>query len=329
MEGKAEQLKKQLRIVFMGSASFAVASLDALVKAGYPIVGVITAPDKAAGRGKHIRKTAVKEYAESAGLKILQPTNLKDPVFLEEYQALKGNLGVVVAFRMLPEAVWAFPEFGTFNLHASLLPQYRGAAPINHAIINGENETGVTTFFLKHEIDTGNILFREPVAIAPNETYGELHDKLTIAGANLVLKTVKAIEIKSYKLTPQHLLIKPGEALKPAPKIFKDDCQINWNSKAIDIHNLIRGLNPIPSAFSFLVSPDEVAFQVKIFKTNIEYKSHHEQIGNILSDQKSKLGVYVAEGIVNIEELQMAGKKRVFIKDFLNGFRISVGWKFR
>jgi methionyl-tRNA formyltransferase len=329
MEVKDGTATKQLRIVFMGSASFAVASLDALVKAGYPIVGVITAPDKAAGRGKLLRKTAVKEYAESAGLKLLQPANLKDPAFLEEYKALNGNLGVVVAFRMLPEAVWAFPKFGVFNLHASLLPQYRGAAPINHAIINGETETGVTTFFLKHEIDTGNIIFRAAVPIAQDDTFGLLHDKLMAIGAELVLKTVKAIENDSYTLTSQHVLIKPGTPLKTAPKIFKEDCRINWNSKAIDIHNLVRGLGPVPAAFGFLVSPDEQEFQVKIFKTNIDYKTHHEETGSILSDQKSHLGVFVVDGIVNIEELQMAGKKRVFIKDFLNGFRISAGWKFR
>lgn len=320
--------KNSLRIIFMGTPDFAVASLDVLVSAGYNIVGVITAPDRAAGRGKKLKKPEVKLYAETAGLRILQPVNLKDPLFVDELKALHPNLGIVVAFRMLPEKVWALPELGTFNLHASLLPQYRGAAPINHAIINGDKETGVTTFFLKHEIDTGNIIFRKKVTIEPDETYGQLHDKLRVKGAQLVLKTVKAIEEGNYKLISQHDLVSPGEVLKAAPKIFKDNCRINWENRSEDIYNLVRGLNPVPAAFSYLRNPQGEELQVKIFRTHYRKVNHDEPIGTLITDNKNELAVYATDGIIHIDELQMEGKSRMMIKAFLNGFRFSQGWMF-
>src|SRR5471030_1888958 len=238
-----------MRIVFMGTPEFAVASLDALVKAGLEVVGVITAPDKPAGRGQKLSESAVKQYAVANGLKVLQPEKLKNPEFLEELKSLKADLQVVVAFRMLPEVVWNMPPRGTLNLHASLLPQYRGAAPINWAIINGEKESGVTTFFLKHEIDTGDILFTEKVTLNGHETAGELHDRLMNKGAGLLVKTVKGVESGRYSEHPQSQLIE-GAELKHAPKIFKEDCLIDWNNTAENIYNKIRGLSPSPTAYT-------------------------------------------------------------------------------
>lgn len=322
-------MKRELRIVFMGSPKFAVASLEALVDARYSIVGVITAPDKTAGRGQQLKKTDVKAYAEAKGLKLLQPENLKDPHFLYEFKALGANLGIVVAFRMLPESVWSYPEFGTFNLHASLLPQYRGAAPINHAIINGETETGVTTFYLKQEIDTGNIIYREKVIIGENETFGQLHDRLMTAGSKLVLKTVKSIENESVSFIPQHDLIKTGEVLSGAPKIYKENCKIDWNRKANEIHNLVRGLNPVPTAYTILVNPDGEEHLMKVFKTSYKETDHQHHPGSIKTDHKTEFGIFASNGIVNIEELQMAGKKRLSVDAFLNGIKLTSEWKVR
>ncbi len=316
-------MKKELRIVFLGTPDFAVASLDALVKAGYHIAGVVTAPDKPAGRGKKLRITAVKQYALDAGLKILQPTNLKDPQFLDELRALNANLGIVVAFRMLPEAVWQMPELGTFNLHASLLPNYRGAAPINHAIMNGETETGVTTFFLKQAIDTGNIIFRSPVPILPDETFGQLHDKLMAEGAQLVLKTVEAIEHDDYQPIPQEKLLDGDQVIKTAPKIFREDCEIDWQLPGKRIFDFVRGLSPIPAAHAFLEKPDGQKDQLKIFRVDFVDFRHSEKPGTIATDQKTEFGVYVPDGKIMILDLQMAGKKRHFVKDFLNGYRIE------
>jgi len=320
-------MKKELRIVFMGSPEFAVASLDALLMANYNIVGVVTAPDKVAGRGKQIRKTAVKTYAETKGLTLLQPANLKDSQFIEDFKALNANLGVVVAFRMLPEVVWSYPELGTFNLHASLLPQYRGAAPINHAIINGETETGITTFFLQHEIDTGHIIYREKLPIGEKETFGELHDRLMKAGADLVLRTAKSIENQSIKLIPQSELLKLDETIKNAPKIFKDDCRINWNKSAKEIFNLVRGLNPLPAAFTHLVSPEGEEIQMKVLWTSFEEISHQDEPGTIRTNNKNELIAFTGDGIIKIEELQLAGKKCLPVTDFLNGFKLSSSWK--
>lgn len=320
-------MKKDLRIVFMGSPEFAVASLDALTTANYTVVGVVTAPDKIAGRGKQIRKTAVKEYAETKGLKLLQPANLKDSQFIAELSDLNANLGVVVAFRMLPEIVWSYPQLGTFNLHASLLPQYRGAAPINHAIINGETETGITTFFLQHEIDTGHIIYQEKLPIGEKETFGELHDRLMKAGADLVLKTVKSIENQSVRLIPQNELISPGEIIKPAPKIYKENCRIDWKKSAKEVFDLVRGLNPAPAAYTHLISPDGDEIQMKVLKTSFEEIAHEEQAGNIRTNSKNEFVVFARDGIISIEELQLAGKKCLPVTDFLNGFRLTSSWK--
>lgn len=316
-------MKKELRIVFLGTPDFAVASLDALVKAGHHIAGVVTAPDKPAGRGKKLRITAVKQYALDAGLKIMQPANLKDAQFLDELSALNANLGIVVAFRMLPEAVWQMPEMGTFNLHASLLPQYRGAAPINHAIMNGETETGVTTFFLNHAIDTGNIIFRSSVPILPDETFGQLHDKLMVEGAKLVLKTVEAIKNDDIEPVPQKNLLDEDQAIKTAPKLFREDCEINWRQSGKRIHDFVRGLSPIPAAHTFLLKPDGQKEQLKIFKVDFVDLEHSEKPGTIITDQKKIFGVYVFDGKIMIRDLQMAGKKRHNVKDFLNGYQIK------
>lgn len=316
-------MKKELRIVFLGTPDFAVASLDALVKAGHHIAGVVTAPDKPAGRGKKLRITAVKQYALDAGLKIMQPANLKDAQFLDELSALNANLGIVVAFRMLPEAVWQMPEMGTFNLHASLLPQYRGAAPINHAIMNGETETGVTTFFLNHAIDTGNIIFRSSVPILPDETFGQLHDKLMDEGAKLVLKTVEAIKNDDIEPVPQKNLLDEDQAIKTAPKLFREDCEINWRQSGKRIHDFVRGLSPIPAAHTFLLKPDGQKEQLKIFKVDFVDLEHSEKPGTIITDQKKIFGVYVFDGKIMIRDLQMSGKKRHNVKDFLNGYQIK------
>lgn len=314
--------KEDFRIVFLGTPDFAVASLDAIVKEGYNVVAVVTAPDKPAGRGKKITGSEVKEYAKQHGLAILQPEKLKDPDFLATLHALKPNLGVVVAFRMLPEVVWSMPELGTFNLHASLLPQYRGAAPINHALINGEQETGVTTFFLSHEIDTGKILFQKKVHISPNTTAGQLHDQLMILGADLVIETLRAIETGNFKLINQDLLIKDDVILKNAPKIHRENCQICWDKNAIDIYNFIRGLSPYPAAFSVLKTLDGREYPLKIYNACYENISHNNEIGCIYTDHKDTFAVWVKDGRVCITEMQYPGKKRMSAKDFLNGYKI-------
>lgn len=316
-----------LRIVFMGTPKFAVASLEALLDAGFDVAGVITSPDKPAGRGKKLTESEVKSFAVSKGLPVLQPTNLKSPGFIDELKSLNANLGIVVAFRMLPEIVWAMPEYGTFNLHASLLPDYRGAAPINYAIINGEKETGVTTFLLKQEIDTGAIIFQEKTPIHPDETAGELHDRLMTIGANLVIKTATAIQNNDYPQISQVSLITKEKIIKPAPKIFKEDCQINWYNHADVINNLIRGLSPYPAAISNLVSDSGERIQIKIFKATIEICSISQQPGEIDFFGKERLEVWVKNGKIIIDELQMEGKKRMKAKEFLNGFRLTEKWK--
>lgn len=316
-----------LRIVFMGTPKFAVASLEALLDKGFDVAGVITSPDKPAGRGKKLTESEVKGFAVSKGLPVLQPTNLKSPDFIDDLKSLNANLGIVVAFRMLPEIVWAMPEYGTFNLHASLLPDYRGAAPINYAIINGEKETGVTTFFLKQEIDTGEIIFQEKTPINPDETAGELHDRLMITGANLVIKTVKAIQNDDYPQISQLSLINSEKIIKPAPKIFKEDCQINWDNHAEVINNLIRGLSPYPGAISNLESDSGERIQIKIFKAKIEICPSFNQPGEIEIFGKERLAVWVKNGKIIIDELQMEGKKRMKTKEFLNGFRLTGKWK--
>lgn len=308
-------MNKDLRIVFMGTPDFAVASLKSIVEAGFNVVGVITAPDKPAGRGQQLSKSAVKIYAEEQQLTLLQPSNLKDEDFLNELKALNANLQVVVAFRMLPEAVWNMPELGTFNLHASLLPQYRGAAPINWAIINGEKETGVSTFFLQHEIDTGELIFQEKVSIGENETAGELHDKLMLVGAELVIKTLTAIAENNIQTTPQD----NSTELKLAYKIFKPFCKIDWLKTAAEIHNHIRGLSPYPTAFTlFKHQPSAKTINCKIFKANVLTEKHHHKVGKIMFT-KNELKIAVKDGFISILELQPEGKKRMTVAAFLNG----------
>jgi methionyl-tRNA formyltransferase len=321
--------KEDLRIVFMGTPAFAVESLKALVENRYNVVGVITTPDKPAGRGYQMQASEVKKYALAHDLLLLQPEKLKNEVFLNELQQLNADLQIVVAFRMLPEVVWNMPRFGTFNLHASLLPQYRGAAPINWAIINGEKETGVTTFFLSHEIDTGKIIFQEKMPINDDDNAGTLHDKLMKLGAELVLKTVDAILENSIDTIPQSELISDETILKPAPKIFKETCRINWEDTASNIRNLIRGLSPTPAAWTELILPDQSTLTLKIYESEIVRAENHKMPGTIISDHKNYVDIATREGYLRILDLQIAGKKRMNIKNFLNGFQLSEGTKVR
>ena len=299
----------------MGTPQFAVTSLDALIKAGCEIVAVVTAPDKPAGRGQKLTESAVKQYAVENGIKALQPEKLKDPAFLEELKALEADLQVVVAFRMLPEVVWNMPPRGTINLHASLLPQYRGAAPINWVLINGEKESGVTTFFLKHDIDTGDILFTEKVTLTGQETAGDLHDRLMYKGAGLLVKTVKGIESGRYNEHPQSQLAE-GVELKHAPKIFKEDCEIDWNLPAESIYNKIRGLSPTPTAYTTLNGKT-----LKIFKAEVDNEPPDIPPGSFSTDHKTVLKFAAADGYVRLKELQLEGKKQMDIEQFLRGFK--------
>jgi methionyl-tRNA formyltransferase len=305
-----------MRIVFMGTPQFAVASLDALITAGCDIVAVVTAPDKPAGRGQKLNESAVKQYAVANGLKVLQPEKLKNPEFLDELRALQADLQVVVAFRMLPEVVWNMPPKGTINLHASLLPQYRGAAPINWVLINGEKESGVTTFFLRHEIDTGNILFTEKVTLSGRETAGELHDWLMNKGAGLLVKTVKGVESGRYNEHPQSLLM-PGEELRHAPKIFKEDCLIDWNQPAQTVYNKIRGLSPVPTAYTSLNDKN-----LKIYRAEYELEDHQIPPGHFITDHKTYLKFAAPDGFVSLKEIQLEGKKQMGIEEFLRGIRL-------
>lgn len=336
---------KGLRIVFMGTPDFAVMPLKRLVDEGYNIAGVVTTPDKPAGRGLKVRESAVKEYACKAGLKVLQPVKLKDPQFLEEFMALEPDLAIVIAFRMLPEAVWSAPRLGTFNLHASLLPQYRGAAPINWAVMNGETKTGVTTFFLNHEIDKGAILGRREVGITAEDTAGTLHDKLMLAGTDLVVETV--VDIASGNIVPVEQPASDAD-LRPAPKIFKEDCLIRWDNDCRHIYDFIRGLSPYPAAWAYLIKEGNApvcvarsenergetesescpqtpvlpeSLQVKIFSAAYEVATHSHVHGKIFSDEKTYIKVACGDGYIYIKELQLAGKKRMTAGDFLRGFK--------
>ncbi|MDP3470146.1 MAG: methionyl-tRNA formyltransferase [Daejeonella sp.] len=304
-----------MKIVFMGTPDFAVASLSALLDADFDIVGVITAADKPAGRGQKISESAVKRFAVEKGLKILQPVKLKDPEFLKELKLLDADIQVVVAFRMLPELVWNMPPKGTVNLHASLLPQYRGAAPINWAIINGEKRSGVSTFFLKQEIDTGDLLFAEELDIEDDDTAGDLHDKLMIIGAGLLVKTIKAIEAGKYREIPQNT--HQEHELKKAPKIFREDCQINWDRPVKDVYNLIRGLSPHPAAFCQLQDKT-----LKIFNAAIEEKAITDKPGTILTDNKTYLKFACRNGLISVRDLQLEGKKQMKVDEFLRGVRL-------
>jgi methionyl-tRNA formyltransferase len=304
-----------MKIVFMGTPDFAVASLNALLDADFDIVGVITAPDKPAGRGQKINESAVKQFAVQRGLRVLQPVKLKDPDFLNELKSLNADIQVVVAFRMLPELVWNMPPKGTINLHASLLPQYRGAAPINWAIINGEKRSGVSTFFLKQEIDTGDLLFAEEIDIEDDDTAGVLHDKLMVIGAGLLVKTIRAIEAGKYKEIPQNT--HQENELKKAPKIFREDCQINWDRPVKEVFNLIRGLSPYPAAFCQL--QDKV---LKIYRATAEEKPISGKPGDILTDNKTYLKFACHDGLISVLELQLEGKKRMKVDEFLRGVRL-------
>lgn len=305
------------RIVFMGTPTFAVETLKALLEAEANIVGVITAPDRKAGRGMKLQPSAVKQFAAEQGLKVLQPTNLKSEEFIEELKSLEATLQIVVAFRMLPEVVWNMPKNGTFNLHASLLPQYRGAAPINWAIINGEKESGVTTFFLQHKIDTGDIILQESVAISDTTTAGHLHDKLMEVGAGLVVKTLKAIESGNCPSTPQS----SSTELKEAPKIFKETCHINWNKPVEEVYNLIRGLSPYPAAFTTLEKDGE-QLGLKIFLARKSDNNFGKSPGEMWSEN-DQLFVSCPDGTIELLELQLASKKRMKAADFLRGVDVS------
>ncbi len=317
-----------MRIIFMGTPEFAVFSLQKLIESNFNVVGVVTAPDQAAGRGKKIRQSAIKEYAFKQGLKILQPIKLKDPEFIAELRELKADLQIVVAFRMLPEIVWNMPPKGTFNLHASLLPQYRGAAPINHAIINGETQTGVTSFFLDKKIDTGKIILQEKCSITPEDNAGSLHDKLMLLGADLVIKTVRVIESNQVSTKSQNEWIETD--LNAAPKIFKQDCQIDWNKSSESIHNKIRGLSPYPAAYSYLKHDTiDKPYYLKIFETEkLEIDYPNSIPGQIFTDSKSYIHVVALDGVLSLIEIQLEGKKRMSVKDFLRGFDISKPCRF-
>jgi len=309
---------KDLRIVFMGTPDFAVESLKALVENQYNIVGVITAPDRPAGRGQKLKQSPVKAYAVSENIPVLQPEKLKDPDFLKDLKALEADLQIIVAFRMLPEVVWNMPLQGSFNLHGSLLPQYRGAAPINWAVINGDKKTGVTTFFLQHEIDTGHIIFQEELPITDEDSAGTVHDKMMVLGAQLVLKTVKAIEEGQVCPTPQ---AEYGDEalLNPAPKIFKEDCRIDWNKNADTVRNHIRGLSPYPTAWTEFCMLNGKAISVKVFSA-IKEEGLKLNSGQIQTDNKSYLAIGTATCALKIETLQLAGKKRMTIEELLRGF---------
>ena len=300
----------------MGTPEFAVPSLERLLNAGYEIAAVVTAPDKPAGRGMQLNESAVKKFAVSKGLKILQPEKLKDPQFLHQLKHLNADLQVVVAFRMLPEVVWNMPPKGTINLHGSLLPQYRGAAPINWAIINGEKETGVTTFKLQHEIDTGNILLQKKIAIADNENAGQLHDKMMKIGAEVLLETVNELTKGNLKETRQTGIEGRNLQLRHAPKIFSETCEIDWQKGVDEVYNLIRGLSPYPAAFTFLNNK-----KLKIFSADKEVKSVEEQPGTLLTDNKYFLKFACDNGYISVNELQLEGKKKMQIEDFLRGWR--------
>lgn len=316
-------MKRVLKIVFMGTPEFAVATLKILVDHGYNVVGVITVPDKPAGRGQKLQESDVKKYAASKHLKILQPTNLKDDKFIAELKSLNANLHIVVAFRMLPEIVWKMPKYGTFNLHASLLPDYRGAAPIHWAIINGETKTGVTTFFIDEKIDTGAIILQDKIEIEATDTVGMLHDRLMNLGSNLVLKTVKLIGEGEAKTSVQP----KSDFEKTAYKLNKDNCKIDWTDSLDNIYNKIRGLNPFPSAWCYLINGDET-LTVKLFDVEKEIENHAHSLGS-LKIMKHEIRVAVKEGYINIKEMQLPGKRKMEVKSLLNGYHFSSSSKVR
>ena len=316
-----------MRIVFMGTPEFAVSSLEILIKSGFNVVAVITAPDKPAGRGQKIKQSAIKEFAIKQQIKILQPTNLKDSNFISELKALNADLQIVVAFRMLPEIIWDMPKLGTYNLHASLLPKYRGAAPINWAIINNEKETGVTTFKIKQAIDTGNILYREKINLNSDITAGELHDQLMKIGAELLLKTVVEINKNFIEGNELNFISQNDENTDHAPKITKELCKINWNKSGDKIYNLIRGLSPYPTAMAYLNNGDDKPSIIKIYNSSFKIIEHNYDYGLLNTDNKTFLNAYCKNGIIQINDLQIEGKKRLLIEDFLRGTILNAGAK--
>ena len=313
--------KEDLRIVYMGTPDFAVEALRCLVEGGYNVVGVITMPDKPAGRGHKLQQSPVKQYALAHGLPLLQPEKLKDEAFLAQLRAWNADLQIVVAFRMLPEVVWTMPRLGTFNLHASLLPQYRGAAPINWAVINGDTETGVTTFFLKHEIDTGEVIRQERVPIADTDDAGTVHDRLMLLGGRVVTETVDAILAGTAASIPQEQMA-ASVPLRPAPKIFKDTCRIDWSRPVKQVYDFVRGLSPYPAAWTELHQPGQEPVVLKVFETE-KLPGHHDQpVGAVMTDGKTYLRVAAADGWVGIRSLQLPGKKRLHVDELLRGFRL-------
>lgn len=316
--------KEDLRIVYMGTPDFAVEALRCLVEGGYNVVGVVTMPDKPAGRGHKIQYSPVKQYALEHGLPLLQPEKLKDEGFVEALRSWKADLQIVVAFRMLPEVVWNMPRLGTFNLHASLLPQYRGAAPINWAVINGDTETGITTFFLKHEIDTGEVIQQVRVPIADTDDVGIIHDKLMLLGGRLVTETVDAILDGTVRTIPQEEMAVVGE-LRPAPKIFKETCRIDWNRPVKRIYDFVRGLSPYPAAWTELHRSDGEAVAVKVFETEKIETRHTLSPGTLLTDGKTYIRVAATDGFIGIRSLQLPGKKRLGTDELLRGFRLTEG----
>lgn len=310
--------KKELRIVYMGTPEFAVEPLKRLVEEDYNVVGVVTMPDKPAGRGQHVQESPVKKYALSEDIPVLQPEKLRDEDFLVQLKMLQADIQIVVAFRMLPEVVWNMPRLGTFNLHASLLPQYRGAAPINWAIINGEKETGVTTFFLKHEIDTGNIILQRSTPIGDDDNVGTLYDRLMNMGAELVVETMERITMGDVSTMPQD----DGVAVNPAPKIFKEDCKINWQKSAIELHNFVRGLSPYPAAFTEVKNDKGQVLSLKVLETEVIDQTVSEQPGTLISDGKKQLYFATEEGYLSIKRLQLAGKKAMTTEELLRGTKL-------
>ena len=319
-------MNNNIRIAYFGTPEFAASQLEAILSAGYEVAVVVTMPDKPAGRGRKIQYSDVKKSALEHGLPLLQPEKLRDPGFLEQLASYQANLFIVVAFRMLPAVVWQMPELGTFNLHASLLPQYRGAAPINFAIINGETETGLTTFFLNEEIDKGAVIMREKVAIRPDETAGELHDELMLLGNKVVVETIRRIESDSASAQAQDMLTE-GQDLKPAPKISKEFCNIDWGKDCQSVYNHIRGLSPYPAAHTQLVSADGEVIEMKIFAAQIEPSTPELPVGSVVTDNKKFLKIALADGFVSLTQVQQAGKKAMPIADFLRGTQLHGTWK--
>jgi methionyl-tRNA formyltransferase len=315
-----------MRIVYFGTPEFAVAPLQKLVESGHNIVGIVTAPDKPAGRGKKIKTSAVKDYAIKTKIPVLQPQNLKDEGFISELKKLEANLFIVVAFRMLPNAVWQMPKYGTFNLHASLLPNYRGAAPINRVIMNGETKTGVTTFFLEQTIDTGAIILQKETDILPDENAGNLHDRLMKIGAELVLDTVELIKNKKALIKPQSELIKSNGELNLAPKIFKEDMEICWDNSCKNIYNKIRGLSPYPGAFTNFYPNQHSYINLKIYEAEFLIDSNTPEPGTVETDGKKYFKIACSDGFIIVKEMQQQGKKRLPVKAFLAGFNFNSGY---